>query len=386
MGNATACLAACGRAADAADADDAPAQPPQHGHQRRRRAPKHAVRLPVVRVRGARRNRRRRRRRLRRPPSPRSAPWWADAAAESFAVRGEDFLRSRAKVPSAAAAAKLVLVELQARDVAAGPFRPHALRDRRVRDAAGARARSVASAAPDALLVALCFALPKVVAGQYHRLVVAWALPSRASLRAESPGAANALRALLEDAETDPGKAAARLKLVPRLDALASRADLKARLLAARARPCLLSTAASETHFFTGTARRRRRWKVPYVEVDADVSGSSLAKFFCSRAPRACATLALVVQGNADDELPERVLGTVQVRYPDVAAVAVRAAKPSALRRLITRTVRRLPLPAPESRLLPRRRPVLAVLAVAAVGLLLARSLTRGKHERRRCY
>lgn len=236
------------------------------------------------------------------PPELRAM--WGDADSSDVPVRGESYLEDQVKVAAGRSVASLLHVDLWT--TATPEARQHAARFDLMR---GDRSilRTCAEKHPDALVFMLNILLPDT---DNVSLVSYWLVPQYKSQEKDGdPEMATFYRLLRRfcDGEDDTFRDQ-RFKLIPSF----TQAPWIINSLV-QSRPALTGKKLTQTY------HRGHN----YVEVDMDISSSTVAHYIGSLC-QSWATyievdVFVTVQGQAQDELPERILGGVRLTYLDQA-------------------------------------------------------------------
>ncbi|TYZ64360.1 hypothetical protein PybrP1_000272 [[Pythium] brassicae (nom. inval.)] len=236
---------------------------------------------------------------------------WSEPDASAVQVRGPTYTVDGVKVPSGAALGSLLHVDVW--DVGSGADAA----DRRLHVARAEEQRADSlllhcrRESPDALVFILNIALPTAT---NTCLVAYWLVPKLRDAVADAARdpARNFERLLWAfcNAEDDDFRTR-RFKLIPDF---ANAPWVFQQLVPSR--PAITGTKLTQ-HYF-----RRHN----YFELDLDVASSTIASSIgslcCSWATYLDVRVFVTIQGEAEDELPERVLGGVSFKYVDLAAAA----------------------------------------------------------------
>lgn len=235
---------------------------------------------------------------------------WSEPDASAVQVRGPTYATDGAKVPSGASLGSLLHVDVWdiGTDADADDRRLHIARAEEQR--ADSVLRHCSREFPDALVFMLNIALPTAT---NTCLVAYWLVPGLLRDEAATDDADNnsnfeRLLWAFCNSEDDAFRTR-RFKLIPDF---ANAPWVFQQLVPSR--PAITGTKLTQ-HYF-----RRHN----YFELDLDVASSTIASSIgslcCSWATYLDVRVFVTVQGEAEDELPERVLGGVSFKYVDLSA------------------------------------------------------------------
>jgi len=216
---------------------------------------------------------------------------WDDVDGTTFSVRGPGYLRDRAKAPSASALLELLVVDL---------FRAS---EEIVHVSTSDRAKTVHRVrreGEERTLLVLSVRLAPL------HLVAVWALPAQ---QADCP--ASRLASRLVDGSMGHAEVLKRLKVIPRI----REGPWVARRIVGENSTTVLGRNLP-LDCFRGEGE---------LEVSVNVASSAMAERICRVLQRAAQALhvevALLLEGQSEDELPERILGGFRLRFADLSSL-----------------------------------------------------------------
>jgi len=228
-----------------------------------------------------------------RPTVP--ADMWGDIDASSFVVRGPNYAATRLKIPSAAVAFRLLAVDLFELPEAVQNIAGHP--NNRV------QAAMAAGDCPSFVFVVQL----QIPGGEQQLGYVTYFAPTDLSVLEEDTPLARLLKPFFFG--RDDGYRDLRFKLIPKI--------VEGNWVVRKSvgsTPAILGTKLKQT-YHKGTN---------YFELDVNIASSSVAagvvRLAAGYAKTLVVDLALVIQGEAEDELPERVLAGWRINHMDLAS------------------------------------------------------------------
>lgn len=230
---------------------------------------------------------------------------WSEPDASAVQVRGATYLTDRVKVPSGEALGKLLHVDLWNAPSTAERFHVARVEEQRPNSVL----QHCRRAHLDSLVFVLNIALPNA---DNTCLVAYWLLPPLRDAQSDAAHdpSRNFQRLLWAfcNAEDDAFRTE-RFKLIPDFE---NAPWVFQQLVPSR--PAISGTKLTQ-HYYR---------RANYFELDLDVASSTIASSIgslcCSWATYLDIRVFMTIQGERDDELPERVIGGVSFKYLDLAA------------------------------------------------------------------